>query len=200
MAADAAGNDLNAVQVPVTGFCAVQMSGTPVFLDSAAGAKTPIVLPAGYEKLGLFKVDGGPQDASDRGDDIEFFQDGYKIGGAETRTVQINLAESNEFIRELIHGKVPDANGMLTVSDTNNQKFGLFTVVRYKSGAEQRRNGVARVQTVEPDQNTRGEVVGLSVTFEWLRDETIGGKYREWIVPAPTSPSPAPTPTPEPTA
>jgi hypothetical protein len=192
MAVDAEGNDLSAVSVPLTGFAAVQLTGDPTLIESVAGAATPLVLPTGYAKVGLFKVDGGSQDAADTEDAIEFFQKGYKLAGDETLTVAINLAEFNETVRRLTTGKTPDANGMIVVDKaTPDNTFPLFTYTKYKNGYSVRRNGMARVSAVERDQETRGEVNGRATTFEWLYDDTIGGYYREWVVP-PTTPTPDP--------
>ena len=183
MAADIEGNDLGAVGVPITGFAAVQLTGGPTYVDSAAGAVTPLALPAGYEKIGLFKVDGGPQDGGDAGDAIEFFQQGYKLAGDDQPTVQINLAQFDARVRKLITGATPDANGMVTIQGlTPDGVFPLFIVTKFKNGWSRRRNGLARVSAVEVDQETRGEVNGRAVTFEWIFDETVGGFYREWLV------------------
>ena len=181
MAQDTEGNDLNSVGIPLTGFIAVQLEGTPTFVAAATGGGEQVELPSGYVKVGLFKDDGGPQDASDKDDDIEFFQDGYKLGGKQTRTVQVTLAEFNDIVRELMTGKKPDSNGMIVVDEDNNATFPIFTVVKYKNGVSVRRNGLGRIQAIEPDQDTRGEVKGNAVTFEWLFSDEIGGKYREWV-------------------
>lgn len=184
MAQDAEGNDLGAVGVPITGFAAVQLTGGPTFVESAAGAVTPLTLPAGYEKVGLFKVDGGPQEGGDAGDAIEFFQQGYKLAGDDQPTIVINLAQFDERVRRLITGQTPDANGMVVIKGlTPDGVFPLFVATKYKNGWSRRRNGLARVSAVEADQETRGEVNGRAVTFEWIYDETIGGFYRDWLVP-----------------
>ena len=62
MTADAEGNDLEKVFIPVTGFLAVQLTGEPTWVAPTEGSATPLVLPEGYVKVGLFKQDGGPQD------------------------------------------------------------------------------------------------------------------------------------------
>ena len=89
MTADAEGNDLEKVFIPVTGFLAVQLTGEPTWVDPTEGSATPLVLPEGYVKVGLFKQDGGPQDGGDKEDDLEFFQEGYKLGGSKSRTLQV---------------------------------------------------------------------------------------------------------------
>lgn len=181
MAQDTEGNDLNSVGIPLTGFIAVQLEGAPTFVEAATGGTEKVELPSGYKKIGLFKDDGGPQDASDKDDDIEFFQDGYKLGGQQTRTVQVTLAEFNDIVRELMAGKKPDVNGMIVVDEDNNNSFPIFTAVKFKNGVTIRRNGMGRIQKIEPDQDTRGEVKGNAVTFEWLFSDEIGGKFREWV-------------------
>lgn len=184
MTADSEGNDLGAVGVPITGFAAVQLTGGPSFVSSAAGAATPLVLPAGYQKVGLFKVDGGPQDGGDAGDKIEFFQQGYKLSGDDQPTIQINLAQFDALVRKLVTGQTPDANGMVVIKAlTPDTVFPLFVATKFKNGWSRRRNGLARISAVEIDKETRGEVNGRNTTFEWIDDETVGGFYREWLVP-----------------
>jgi hypothetical protein len=180
MTADAEGFDLSAVPVPITGFIAAQLDGEPVYLEPEELGTTPLQLPEGYKKLGLFSSDGGPQDASDKDDDSEFFQDGYKLPGASTRTLQVTLSELNDTVENLITGKTPDEHGVIVVDDDNSAVFPIFEVLKYKNGDERRRNGLARISTVEPDQNERGTANGNSVTFEWVRKEDWGGFYREW--------------------
>ena len=58
----------------------------------------------------------------------------------------------------------------------------MFSCLKYKNGMSLRRNGMGRIQTVEPDQNTRGENNGNAVTFDWLRNDEWGGFYREWLI------------------
>lgn len=182
MAKDTEGNDLSSVSVPVTGFIAVQLDGEPTFVEAAAGNASPLVLPVGYEKVGLFKVDGGPTDASEAEDPIEFFQSGYKLAAGMTRTVQVNLAEFNLLVQRLITGKTPDTNGMIVVDGNNDATFPIFEYRRYKGGKSLRRNGFARISAVEPDQNERNAVAGNAVTFEWMYQEDWEGFYRQWTV------------------
>lgn len=185
MAIDAEGNDLGAVGVPITGFAAVQLTGGPTYLSSLEGGSLPITLPSGYEKVGLFKVDGGPQEGGDAGDKIEFFQKGYKLAGDDQPTIQINLAQFDARVRKLTTGKTPDANGMIVITGlTPDNTFPLLVVTKYKNGATRVRNGLARISAVEPDQETRGEVNGRATTFEWIDDPTVGGFYRDWLIPA----------------
>lgn len=189
MTADADGDDLGAVGVPITGFAAVQLTGAPTYLTSVQGATLPISVPAGYEKVGLFKVDGGPQEGGDAGDPIEFFQQGKKLAGDDQPTIQINLAQFDQRVRHLVTGKTPDSNGMIVITGlTPDTVFPLLVVTKYKNGATRVRNGLARISAVETDQETRGEVNGRAVTFEWIWDETVGGFFRDWLI-LPASPS-----------
>lgn len=128
MTADAEGNDLEKVFIPVTGFLAVQLTGEPTWVDPTEGSATPLVLPEGYVKVGLFKQDGGPQDGGDKEDDLEFFQEGYKLGGSKSRTLQVTLAEFNDIVRQLTTGKTPDTNGMIVVDGDNDATFPLSLI------------------------------------------------------------------------
>lgn len=180
---DSEGNTLDAVAIPAGGFIAVQMSGAPSFIEPAAGALTPLVLPSGYKKIGLFTDDGAPADDMDSDDDIEMWQSGYKISGDVTsRTVEVTTAELNDRVRQLVHGVPADANGLIVVDQGNQNRFPMLQYIKYKNGVTLRRNGLARVKEVKPAQQTRGEVAGYDITFEWLRDEGLGGFYREWVV------------------
>ncbi|MEW6874943.1 hypothetical protein [Trueperella pyogenes] len=177
------GADLGAVGIPLTGFAAVQLDGSPTVLDSEAGAANPLKLPEGYKKVGLFKVDGGPQESAETEDAIEYFQDGFKTAGRGTLTIAINLAEMNEHVRRLTTGKKPDKNGMITIdAATPDNVFPLFVTTQYKNGWQRRLNGFARISAVEKDQETRGEVNGRATTFEWVYRPEIGGYFREWVI------------------
>ena len=44
MTADAEGNDLEKVFIPVTGFLAVQLTGEPTWVAPTEGSATPLVL------------------------------------------------------------------------------------------------------------------------------------------------------------
>lgn len=189
MAADAEGNDIGAVGVPITGFAAVQLPPTtgdftPLFVDSEEGAATPLTLPTGYVKVGLFTQDGGPQEGGDAGDAIEFFQQGYKAPGDDQPNIVITLAEFSAIVRRLTTGQTPDENGMIVVKGlTPDHTFPLFVATRFKNGWSRRRNGFARISAIEVSQETRGEVNGRAVTFDWIFNDEIGGFYRDWLVP-----------------
>lgn len=180
MAADEAGNDLGSVGVPITGLISVNFTeGAKPLTEEVLSAAT-LELEEGWQKVGLFTDDGGPQDGGDKDDDQEFFQDGYKLAGKRTRTVAVTLAEMNAVTDEITYGKKPNANGVIVVDDDNQKIFPGVEVLVYKNGDERRRTGLLRVSEVEPDQAERGTVQGKATTFEWVRDETINGFYRQW--------------------
>ena len=171
MTADTQGNDLAEVGVPITGLAAFAPALVANVIEKAALAASPLVLPAAYKRLGLYKVDGGPAPSRESGDAIEFFQKGYTLAGDGTRSVVINLAEQNAAVQELIEGVEPDANGVIEVSSSlPDNRFILLVVTKYRNGKEKRQVGVASVTAVEADQQTRGEVEGQAVTFTWQED------------------------------
>jgi hypothetical protein len=171
MTADSSGNDLDAVGVPITGLAAFAPVLEANVIPKADLGASPLVLPAAFKRLGLYKTDGGPTPTRDTGDAIEFFQKGYTLSGDGTRSVKITLAEQNDAVQALIEGVEPDANGVIEVSSSlPNNRFILLVVTRYKNGTEKRQEGVATITAVEPDQQTRGEVEGAAVTFQWQED------------------------------
>lgn len=183
MAADENGMDLDAVSVPITGRAAyAPVDQANVIADTEMG-KSPFKFPDGYKQLGLYKADGGPQESREQGDDQELFQQGYKLAGDSTLQLVINLAEDNENVNELIRGKKADSNGVVYVDAAlPSNRFIMFTVTRYRNGFERRRNGVARVASVEVDQETRGEIRGQAVTFEWVPSPLFNDSpYKEWL-------------------
>lgn len=187
MAADEKGNDLEAVGVVLSGNLGYAPISSANIPEKAEFAAPDLTLPAAFIKLGLVKSDGGAQDGTDQDDAIEFLQDGYKLAGDGTRTVQVGLAQQNDDVQRLINGKAPDANGIYVVdSITPDTKFLLYQESIYKNGVIRRRLGVARISAIELDQEERGSVAGAAVTFEWQRDELFGnGFYWEtYIYPA----------------
>lgn len=171
MTADSQGNDLDAVGVPITGLAAFAPLLEANIIEKEDLAASPLVVPAAFKRLGLYKVDGGPTAARESGDAIEFFQKGYTLAGDGTRTVQIGLAEQNAIVQGLIEGATPDANGVIEVSSSlPDNRFILLVVTRYRNGTEKRQIGVASITAVEPDQSERGSVEGTAVTFTWQED------------------------------
>lgn len=176
MAADTQGNDLDAVGVPITGLAAFAPLEAANVFDKEELAASPLVLPAAYKKLGLYKSDGGPAPARETGDAIEFFQIGYKKSGDGTRSLVIGLAEQNPTVLALTEGATPDENGVIEVSSSlPDNQFILLNVVRYRGGLEKRQLGVASITTVEYDQSERGAVEGTNVTFTWQEHDLFNG-------------------------
>jgi hypothetical protein len=182
MTADSQGNDLEAVAVPITGMAAFAPVASANIIEKADLGASPLVLPVAAKRLGLYKVDGGPAPSRETGDAIEFFQKGYTLAGEGTRAVVINLAEHNAAVLALTEGAEPDANGVIEVSSSlPGNRVILYVVTRYRGGLEKRQVGVASVTAVEPDQQTRGEVEGIAVTFTWQEDELFNGApYWSW--------------------
>lgn len=187
MAADTQGNDLDAVGVPITGLAAFAPLDAENVIEKTALGASPLVLPAAYKRLGLYKQDGGAAESRESGDAIEFFQKGYSLAGDGTRTVQIGLAEQNLVVQSLIEGTEPDANGVIEVSSSlPDNRFILLVVTKYRNGTEKRRVGVAAITAVEPDQQERGSVEGTNVTFTWQEDELFNGApFWQWGPAAP---------------
>ncbi|MFC4223570.1 hypothetical protein [Lysinibacter cavernae] len=183
MSADAQGNSVENVGVPITGLAAFAPVIAINALSKVQLAASPLNMPAGFKKLGLIKVDGGPAPARESGDAIDFFQKGYSLAGDGTRTVQIVLAEQNAAVTELIEGVEPDENGVIEVSSSlPDNQFILFVSTRYRNGVEKREIGVASVTAVEPDKQERGSVEGASVTFTWQEHELFNGSpFWRWL-------------------
>lgn len=171
MAADTQGNDLDAVGVPITGLAAfAPLDAENVVAKVDLGA-SPLVMPVAFKRLGLYKQDGGPAESRESGDAIEFFQKGYSLAGDGTRTVTIGLAEQNLIVQGLLEGATPDVNGVMEVSSSlPDNRFILLVVTKYRNGKEKRREGVASITAIEPDQQERGSVEGANVTFTWQED------------------------------
>jgi hypothetical protein len=176
MAADSQGNDLDAVGVPITGLAAFAPLLEANVIAKEELAASPLVLPAAFKRVGLYKSDGGPAASREAGDAIEFFQIGYSKAGAGTRTVVIGMAEQNPTVLALTEGATPDANGVIEVSSSlPDNRFILLNVVRYRGGLEKRQEGAASITAVEYDQSERGSVEGVNVTFTWQEDDLFNG-------------------------
>lgn len=194
MAADEQGNDLGAVGVPITGMAAFAPLAAENVLTKAELGASPLVLPPAYRKLGLYKVDGGPAPGRETEDPIEFFQIGYTLAGAGTRSIVITLAEQNANVQRLIEGAEPDENGVIEVSSSlPDNRFILFAGTKYRNRLEKRQLGVASVTSVELDQQERGSVEGAAVTFTWAEHDLFNGAPFWQYGPAVPGSTPAPT-------
>lgn len=186
MAADTQGNDINAVNIPITGrMCFVPYDVENVIEPEMISEKVAVpTLPDAYKSgaVGLVESDGAPQDASEAGDPIEFWQQGYQAGGSSSITTAATLAEDNAVTRKLVRGgEEPDEHGVFGVDTlVPDTKWMAYYEEAYKNGRVYRRAGVVQMTGNEPGQSERGSVKGRACTFTWLEDENYGGhKYIE---------------------
>ena len=185
MAADAQGNNLDDVLVPVTGrICVVDYDEENVITPEMIGkGVADPQLPAAYASgcIGLVTADGAPQDSSETGDAVEFWQQGYQINGEATITTTFTATEDNEVTRRFVSGSDPDEHGVTGVDTlTPDGKHMAYYEEAYKNGKVYRRAGVVTLTGNEPGQSTRGSVKGRALTITWQNDELYGGhKYIE---------------------
>lgn len=195
MVADAAGNDILAVGVPVTGSIGFAPFGTTI-PTPVEGASDTLVLDPAFVKIGLLKEDGGPQFAwAADGDPILFWQDGYSLpSGLANVTLSITAAETlADQVRAIIAGVQPDGNGYLEIDGGGHAtQWVVFTEEIFKNGAIRRRVAAnVTLASSEEDQSTRGEVNGNALTFNINRSPVLNNKhFGEWVLPAeaPTPP------------
>jgi hypothetical protein len=186
MVADAAGNDVGAVGIPISGNIGVAPVAVENVIAPAAGAEPVLVLPAAFRKLGLIKPDGGfnwTMEAS--GDRIEFFQSGYSIpSGLATATLEVALAQTDQIVREVSYGKVPDANGYITIDAGGHAtQYLVFTEEIFQNGWIERRIGLASVTAAVVDRSTRGEVRGTTLTFGFERSAYFDNEhFGQWLI------------------
>ena len=184
MGADALGNNVENVEIPVTGrISLVEYSADNKITPEMIGSKkAEPALPEAYKTgaLGLVTQDGAPQDSGEAGDSIEFWQ---QINGESTITTTMTLAEDTPLTRKVAYGAEPDENGVYGVDTlTPDAKWMAYYEEAYKSGRVMRRAGVVMVTANEPGQSTRGEVKGRALTLKWLADENYDGhKYIECV-------------------
>jgi hypothetical protein len=189
MTADADGNDIKAVGVPVTGRIAFAPYGTTI-PTPAEGADPDLELDPAFVPLGLLKEDGGLQFAwAPDGDSLKFWQDTYEIpSGLATTTISVTAAEIlNDLVREIISGVSPDVNGYLEIDGGgNDEKYVVYTEEIFANGAIRRRiaPNVGLTSTTE-DRSTRGSVNGTALLFNVNRHADVGNKhFGEWVLPA----------------
>lgn len=186
MAADAAGNDIGAVGIPISGNIGVAPVAAENVLSAADGAEAVLVLPVAFRKLGLIKSDGGFNYTTEAdGDRVEFLQDGYSIpSGLANATLEVGLAQTDPIVREVTYGKVPDENGYITIdAGGHSTRYLVFTEEIFRNGWIERRLGVAYVQSAQVDQTTRGEVRGTTLTFKFDRSAYFGNEhFGQWLV------------------
>jgi len=191
MAADGAGNDILAVGVPVTGSIGIGPAGTTLPTDAQGGVTVlSPVLNVAIIKMGLLKTDGGPALVwGPTGDPLVFWQDGYSIpSGLATVTLTATFSEIlSDKVRKVIAGVAPTAD-KLTIIDGGGHavKYVIWIEEIFKNGAIRRRAiNNAGILSVTEDKSTRGTDTGDVIVFTIPRDNTLGGHFREWVIPAP---------------
>lgn len=184
MAADANGNDITNVRVPLTGQIYLAPAGTT--LPTLTGAA--VTLNAAFNPVGLLKVDGGPQMARNQdGDDTEFWQDGYTLPGVNAwYDFTFTIAEDNAVTRKLILGVDPDVNDVYAVDAAiTPATWCFYTAEAFKSGKVRRRTGANAVVTnVNEDKSERGSVMGTEITMKIARDAALSMFRQYTYVPA----------------
>lgn len=192
MAADAAGNDILNVFIPVTGYLAFAPYGTalPTTQAMSAYGYTP---PGAWKRAGLITVDGGFGWSDERSDQIEFFQDSYQVSaGNGTATLAVKLAETSGNVRQLLRNATADLYGGMDIDVDTDIRWALYTEEVDKNGTIRRRvAGNGWLSTAATDRSTRGEVNATEATFTIKRDPNMGNRhYREVIVPVDSTPNP----------
>lgn len=187
MAADANGNDVTAVGVPVTGFLGYAPKGTTLPTPSE-GADPEFTLPVAFKKAGLLTEDGGFEwTLEPDGDPIKFWQDGYSIpSGLANADCVAKLAQYDEIVRHIAWGETADANGYITIDAGGHAlEFVIFTEEIFKNGVIRRRVAEVTVKTPKVDKSERGSVNGTEITFSAKRSAALQNKHLgEWLIPA----------------
>lgn len=190
MTRDAAGNDLQKVFVPITGYLGYGPQGTTVPTPAELAA-AQFTLPPTVRKVGLIKQDGGFEWTTDtQGDATEFWQIGYKKASGQVQAkLKVTLAQTDPIVRELVWGKVPDEHGVIDVDLGGNDKtYFLPTEEVSKDGIIRRRIAPScTVLTVKEQKSERGVAQGYEVEFETNFDPGISAHFREAVIyPSPT--------------
>lgn len=188
MAVDEKGNDLGAVGVVVTGAAALAPFGTADIPTPAQGGNPALVLGKSFKGLGLRTQDGGPQWAWEAdGDPLGFYEEGYSIPtGLANVTCVMTLAQTDPWVREVISGQKPDANGYISFDGGGHStRYALFTEEVFKNLSIRRRvAGLVTVQSVKESKHERGAISSYEVTFKVDRSVAVGGgHFGEWVIP-----------------
>jgi len=187
--ADAQGNDIELVGVPLSGRIAIAPFATAIPTPET-GADPELALNAAFKPIGLVKKDGGPQLAyAATGDPLDFWQDGYEIpSGLAEVTLSTTAAEIlNAEVRKLVAGVAPDVDGYVEVDGGGHAtRYVLWIEEIFKSSAIRRRVCPnVSIKSSTEDKNSRGEVLGIAFVFNIKRSAAVGGKHwGEWVLPA----------------
>lgn len=197
MAVDAAGNDLEAVFVPVTGFLALAAYGTAAPTEAEMNNPSFELPGAGttWRKLGLIAKDGGFEwESGPDGDPDEYFQSGYSqpTGNAKCN-LKVKAAQFDALVREITSGQVPNGNNYITVdAGGHSTQYCSFVAEVDKRGRVRRRfNANTTVASFTEDKSERGVSKGTEITFKWDRHAAHGNNhYAETLIPVDSTPAP----------
>lgn len=188
MSADASGNDIALVGVPVGGLLAVAPVGTAI-PTPVEGGKPSFVLPADFKRPGLITEDGGFEwTLESEGDKIVFWHAGFSLStGLAKAELVVKLAQNSEIVRSITTGKTADANGYLTIdAGGSDARYVVWTEEIFSNGVIRRRVAAnAIVLAAKEDKNKRGEVLGLEITFKVDRAYELENNHLgEWLLPS----------------
>lgn len=185
MTADAFGNDIAAVGIPITGFLGFAPKGT-TFPTAVAGGAPSFTLPGTFQKAGLLTEDGGFEwTLEPDGDAILFWQEGYSIpSGLANADLVAKLAQYDAIVRKLAWGKTADANGFITIdAGGHGTEFVAFTEEIFKNGVIRRRVADVAVTSAKLDKSERGTVNGTEITFAARRSPSLNNEHiGEWLI------------------
>ena len=179
MAADANGNDIEMVDVPISGSSAYAPYGTtmPTAIELGDDA---YVLPVTFKRLGLRTTDGAPEWVESRSDSLEFFEDEFELpAGTGTCDITSSFAQYDTTLRTFMRGVAPDVNGVIHVDvDGTPLRYVFFTEELMKSGRIRRRIAAnAWVRSVTTGKPTRGNPLPTTVTLRAKRHADNGGGH-----------------------
>lgn len=188
MAADDAGNDLESVGIPVTGFVAFAPYGTALPTATEGKQTGSGYKWTGGKKLGLLTEDGGPEWSFEADGDAQgFWQEGYEIpSGQASVTCKIKLAQTDPNVMEFIRGSSYDENSHMLVDGAGNSKrYAVLIEEVFKNGTIRRRaGGAVTISEVAEDKSERGSVLGYEVTLKFATDKAHEGHhFAEWLLP-----------------
>ncbi|MBW4094585.1 MAG: hypothetical protein HIU81_03920 [Acidobacteria bacterium] len=188
MTADANGNDVGAVGVPVTGRIGFAPIDT-AFPTPVEGASRTLVLDPAFKIPGLLTDDGGFEwTLEPDGDALVFWQEGHSLpSGLAKVTLVCKFAQTDEIVRGIIRGKTADVNGYMTIDGGGTSKrYVIFTEEIFKNGTIRRRVAAnAGISGVKEEKSERGKVLGYEGTFSIDRSALLDNEHLgEWLIPA----------------
>ena len=166
------GNVLTNVEVPVTGFAAVNSSATvPPTLEELQNTTG---LPSGYTYLGLLADGGGYSEEVNTGDVLNTWIPDWRVQWGEYGiSGKIIAAENNSIVR-LLQGD--DSNVRKETHQIGT--VGLITGEIRANGKALLRGGMANFTSITPSFGKQGSVNTIELGFEWEWNTTINGYYR----------------------